>query len=258
MKAIRTIILTLVAITCLQSRAHASVATADSLYNAGNFQQALDEYLAVADSLGTSADLLYNIGNSYYRLDELGNAIVYYERALKLDATHGDARANLEFVNTRIADRPTDDRSLPSRLYDSCLMKATANTWAIVAMVLFVVLVCAVVGYLVFGKVKIRKICFFGGIVVLVADVFVLSLALDASSQSSATDQAIIITPAAELTTAPRHSDDAAGVAFRLHEGTKVQIVDSIAAPDHADTWYEVKVAGQSRAWTQGRNLVII
>lgn len=256
MKKIITLIISLAAL--FNAQALTLTESADSTYTAGDFQGALEQYLSVADSLGTSPDLLYNIGNTYYRLDDLGHAVVYYERALRLDPTHEDGRLNLEFVNTRIADKPQDNRSIVTRLYDRCVNAATANTWAWTAFGLFVVLCVSVVGYLVIAEVKWRKICFFGGGIILILDIFVISLCINGTSRASSASEAVITVPAAQLTTAPRATNDPASQAFLLHEGTKVEIIDSIPGADRASTWYEVRVGGEGRAWVQGSEIEII
>ena len=81
---------------------------ADSAYMQDNFAKATELYLKIAEEEGTSANLYYNIGNCYFRQGKPGMAILYYERALRLDPSDKDARANLEFVNTKITDEPGD------------------------------------------------------------------------------------------------------------------------------------------------------
>jgi len=238
------------------SRADYIVAEADSAYNSLAYARALELYTAVRDSLGTSSDLYYNIGNTYYRLGDLGHAVLWYERALQLDPTNADALTNLEFVNTRIADKPVDDRSLLSRGYDNITASAHPDTWAWVSFALFTLTVLAFIGYLVTTGVFVRKTCFFGGGVLLLLTACSLALAFTGASRSTNHDKAIIISPSAQLSTAPRAASDADSQAFLLHEGTKVEIVDSVIPADRkTDSWYEVKVAGNARAWINGKDI---
>ena len=137
---------------------------ADSAYNELAYSEALRLYEATLDSLGGSADLYYNIANTYYRLQQPGKAILWYERAIMADPTHDDARANLEFVNTTITDKPIDNRSLIKRKYDSLVDSASTDTWAWAATLLFAIAVAGAVVYLISGAVTVRKICFIGGL----------------------------------------------------------------------------------------------
>ena len=100
---LRTIIYSiLLGISTLVADASDLTAKADSAYMNDQFAEAARLYLEAAEQEGTSSDLYYNIGNSYYRQNKLGEAILYYERAIRLDPLNKDARTNLEFVNTRI------------------------------------------------------------------------------------------------------------------------------------------------------------
>lgn len=231
-------------------------ARADSAYNETAYTEALNLYTQALDSLGASTDLYYNIGNTYYRLGDLGRAVLWYERALQLDPTNGDARDNLAFVNTRITDKPVNDQSLVARIYDGMVNAAHPDSWAWITFVLFTVTVVMFVGYLVTHRVMVRKICFFTGGIMILLTVFTASLALTGASRASDHNNAIITSPSAQLSTAPRESIDADTQAFLLHEGTKVEVVDSvIPSTPGATRWYEVKVAGSARAWINGNDM---
>jgi len=71
---------------------------ANKLYETGNFAGARDAYLQLIKAGPLSANLYYNLGNAEWRLGDSGEAAVDYERALALEPSHAEARANLEFV----------------------------------------------------------------------------------------------------------------------------------------------------------------
>lgn len=231
------------------------VQQADSAYNETAYSQALQLYETTLDSIGASSDLYYNIGNTHYRLGDLGRAVLWYERALQLDPTNKDARANLEFVNTRITDKPVDNRSIVTRVYDKIANSQSADTWSWITFTFFVITVIAVIGYIVTNTVVVRKAFFFGGGSVLILTFLSLIITFTAAKRSSSHDNAIIISPAAQLSTAPREATDASTQAFLLHEGTKVSIVDSVKPSEVGQPgWYEVKI-GNARAWINGKDL---
>lgn len=72
------------------------------------FQNRLDEaesiYARLAEEYPQSADLLYNLGNIAFKRGQIGRAIWYYERALKLKPRDADLRANLKFALGRRAE----------------------------------------------------------------------------------------------------------------------------------------------------------
>ena len=92
---------------------------ADSTYNARDYEGAVRLYHKAINDNGPTATIYYNLGNAYYRLGKLGRAVVYYERALSLDPSLTDARTNLDFVNTKILDKPEDDSSFLGNLHES-------------------------------------------------------------------------------------------------------------------------------------------
>lgn len=231
------------------------VEQADSAYNETAYSQALRLYEATLDSIGASSDLYYNIGNTHYRLGDLGRSVLWYERALQLDPTNGDARANLEFVNTRITDKPVDNRSIITRVFDKIANSRSANSWSWLTFAFFVISVVAGVGYLVTNTVAIRKGFFFGGGITIILTILSLIVTLTAANRAASHENAIIVSPSAQLSTAPREATDASTQAFLLHEGTKVAIVDSVIPADASQPrWYEVKI-GNSRAWINGKDL---
>lgn len=248
MKRIFSIIIALVSFCALSAGELAQ--RADSAYMADNYELATDLYRQSIDADGTSSVLYYNLGNAYYRMNDLGRAIVYYERALQLDPTNGDARANLEFVNTQITDKPLDSGSFISDMISNIVAWAHPDTWAWITFALFVIILICVTGYIFLSGVRVRKICFFGGIVIMFVTIGTATMAWMGASRASDHSFAVIVVPAAQLSTTPRVATDPSEQAFLLHEGTKLEIVDSVASPGQSGLkWYEVKVNNSHRAW---------
>lgn len=80
----------------------------------GNCAEAVTGYRKIAAENGISASLLYNLANCYTALGQVGQAVVNYERALRLDPGNPDIEANLEQVRKDAglyqADRPLYER----------------------------------------------------------------------------------------------------------------------------------------------------
>jgi len=230
---------------------------ADSAYNAEDYRLAIELYNKSIAEEGRSSDILYNLGNAYYRADKLGKAVVCYQRALRLDPTNEDARTNLEFVHSRILDRPEDDTAFLAKLHHSLLGSMTANAWAWTAFIMFVILMGAVALYIFSTDVTMRKTGFFGGIVLLVLFAYSLIIASDASSTASSHDSAVVITPTTQLSSAPRAAKTAQDKVVTIHEGTTVEIVDSVPTPDDpvSPMWYNVKINNATKAWLRASDV---
>ena len=230
---------------------------ADSAYLADDYVSAVSLYLAAEQESGSSSALYYNIGNSYYRTGDVGKAILYYKRALKLDPTNRDARQNLLFVMTKTVDKQEDNRSVVKKATDKIILSNTPNGWAVIALIAFVLLLGAVAMYVFSRSVVIRKICFFGGLVILFFDILLVYVAYKSAVDVSGTSVAVVISPNVQLSTVPRNPKDKSEQAFQLHEGAVVEIVDSVKL--NTDTighmWYEVSVDNVHRAWINGADI---
>ena len=102
--------------------------------------------------------------------------------------------------------------------------------------------------------VPVRKASFFGGGIIFLLTVCCVIISFAAANRVTAHDEAIILPPAAQLSTTPREARNQSEQAFLLHEGTKVVIVDSIATPAEGK-WYEVRVGAKERAWIKAADV---
>lgn len=62
-------------------------------YRAGEYEEALSSFMQ-SEHADTNADTQYNIGNTLAKLQQIDQAIAAYDRALKLNPDHEDAKAN--------------------------------------------------------------------------------------------------------------------------------------------------------------------
>ena len=227
---------------------------ADSAYAEDNFSLAEQLYLQAIRQDGTSSTLFYNLGNTYYRQGNLGKAIVNYERALKLDPTNTDASDNLAFVRSKITDRQTDSSSIMEQLWNSIITMFRTNTWAWIAVTLFALFLSGLLLYVFSSVVVIKKISFFGAIIVFLLCFASIIISFAAANRASDNSHAVILPPSAQLSTTPREARTQAEEALLLHEGTKVEIVDSVATQTEGK-WYEVAVGTGERAWIKASDV---
>ena len=80
-------------------------AAGNAAYEAGAYADAIDRYEQTVAAGIVHADLYYNLANAYFKITDLGRAVLWYERALRIDPRHQDARANLAMVRTLLRDQ---------------------------------------------------------------------------------------------------------------------------------------------------------
>ncbi len=249
MKQLYAILILLV--TVFTSSASSVIAQADSAYMRDDYAQAVKLYTEAIDNEGSSTLLYYNLGNAYYRMGQLGKAIVCYERALRLDPTNNDAKTNLEFVNSKITDQAGDNGTFISNTFDKIIDYCHANGWAWIAITSFILFLLSIALYVFASSIMLRKTGFFGAIILILVSVVSNIFAYQAAGKANSHNHAVIIEPSTILSTSPRIPKDRSEEAMLLHEGTKVEILDSVSTTidSIATKWYDVKVDNSHRAW---------
>ncbi|MDE6269910.1 MAG: tetratricopeptide repeat protein [Muribaculaceae bacterium] len=238
--------------------AAASLASqADSAYMNEKFDDAAALYERSITEEAPTADTYYNLGNAYWRAGQAGNAIINYERALRVDPSHADARTNLDFARTKIQDLPEDDSSFLSNLHRDITSIMSPNAWAVTAFVLFLAVAAMAALYIFSQSVAVRKTGFFGGIVLLCFCIYSIVVAAQTAAAPDRHDEAVVIVPTTLLSSTPKAGQSATDKVVAIHEGTKVLVVDSVSAPgpDGAELWYDVKINNSTRAWLHAKDV---
>ena len=105
---------------------------ANALYDAGKFAEAKQRYESLAGRGEWSANLFYNLGNAAYRSSAPGKAVLNYERALALDGSHVEARANLKWL------REQTGAKVPARIWwEYAFPSGAGDVFAVLAVVAF-------------------------------------------------------------------------------------------------------------------------
>ena len=73
----------------------------NQLYSQGKFAEAKQQYDSLVRSGNWSSRLFYNLADAEWKLGDFGAAALNYERALALEPSLSEARANLQFVQNR-------------------------------------------------------------------------------------------------------------------------------------------------------------
>lgn len=114
--------------SCVAASGAADFSQANALYEGGKFDEAQRAYEALVQGGNLQANVFYNLGNSAFRLGQPGRAALGYERALILEPSHPEARANLNYVRER-----TGAKLMPADWWTHLLAPLPAGAWAVVA-----------------------------------------------------------------------------------------------------------------------------
>jgi tetratricopeptide (TPR) repeat protein len=107
---------------------------ANDLYQKGDYDGAIESYLAVLSGGVDNAALHYNLGNAYFKTGRLGIAIACYHRALRLEPRNDDIRANLEFARQYLVDKVDPTAQSPIWMwYKSLVLFYTTDEWAVLS-----------------------------------------------------------------------------------------------------------------------------
>ena len=254
-KAIFSLIIVLLALPL--AAGNANIDRANQAYKQELFNEALKLYLQEAEQTGVSSSLYCNIGDTYYRLKDNVHAVLYYERALLLDPSNNDARFNLEFVRGKMQLPDDAGDSWFSNWVDQTVSRLSSNTWAIIAIITFLLFLAGLAAYLFMDNVLMRKIGFFGGALMIVASILANLAAFHVYHKATSGNGAIVMPETVTLSTAPRAPRDKNEEAFELQQGTHVEIVDSISDKT-SGKWLQVSTAGGHKAWLNAKDVEVI
>ena len=224
---------------------------ANSDYSQGLWQDAISTYRSVEELGLESAPLYCNIGNAYFKNKDYTMAIVYYERALKLDPSYSDAEYNLQIASDFVQDRiePVPEFILKTWTRGLCY-SVDSNTWAVIALCLFALTAAAVLVFLLAASSTLKRTGFFSAIVFLLLTVFSVIFSFWQKNDYMKADAAVIMAPVISVKSSP--SDEASTDLFILHEGTKVNILDEVG------DWRNIELADGRQGWIAAADLEII
>lgn len=74
-------------------------------YKADNFPAAISAFSKIADGGVNNGKLFYNLGNAYLKNNDIGHAVLWYERALKLMPGDPDLNFNHQYALTLVKDQ---------------------------------------------------------------------------------------------------------------------------------------------------------
>ena len=223
---------------------------AGEAFAAGQWQNALNYYQMIEGENLESADLYYNIGNAYFKLDDIPHAILYYERALKLDPAHDDAAHNLEIARQMTLDKidVVPDFILVS-WFRGIRQGLSADAWAWITLALAAIVGVLFLLFRIGGSTALRTVSFIGACIFAVLTVGTFLFSLQQKRAITRQDSAIVTTPVCSVKSSPAEGGK---TVFVLHEGTKIRLLDNVG--DFA----KISIADGRQGWASTSTFEVI
>lgn len=201
-------------------------------YQAGDFATAKERYEDLTKEGNGGLALSLNLGNTYYRLGKMGQARLWYERALDAAPRDEDARYNRDLVRDRVGEKETANDGLRSLAGILWILASLAN-------VLFFAL-------LALGLSRESEWIWWGRWVLGLLFAILLTGAIAAQRQMSVR-YGVVIADRAEARTGPSAQEQ---VGFVAPEGHRVVLLDRL------NDWVQIGVPAKGlKGWVQSADV---
>ena len=235
------ILFTMSAAVCYGDTDEQLLLRADSAYQQENYAEAITLYEQIAANGNEGAILFYNLGNAYYKSGENAKALLWYERAHKLDPADEDIQHNIAFVNRKIIDKID---AVPETLFAQWWRKVTdlmsERQWAVLSIIGSFLLFLSIGAYLFARSGGLRTtgfVTFWISIIVIVFSVIFANRQKEKATQHT---EAIVMDLVVDAKNAPNASGKNL---FVIHEGLKVQITNEM------NGWVEIRLPNGEKGW---------
>lgn len=223
---------------------------ADSAYAQADYEKAIKLYNKLAEQNKTT-DVCYNLGCAYYRIDDMAHSVLWFERALKLDPSNKDVLFNLEMARSKTIDKIVPQHEFILFTYFKAMTNwFSLRTWTIIALLSFVLVLVSLLIFYASDSIFMRKLAFSSAVLLLLVTLLSNVCAVQQRNFKQTHTSGIIVSPAVTVKSTPA---DNGNDLFVLHEGSKVEILDS-----SLKEWCEVSIADGKVGWIPKKSFDLI
>ncbi|WP_418603726.1 tetratricopeptide repeat protein [Hwangdonia sp.] len=223
---------------------------ANTLYNQGKYAEAIDKYTAILETGNHSAELYFNLANAHYKLNNIAPSIYFYEKALLLSPHDDEIKNNMAFAKNMTIDAiDVVPESGISKFIKSTTNMMAYDVWAKISVAL---VLCFVILFLIyyFAYSTINKrLAFIGSLTSLFLMCVSLTFAFHKFNIDKKNKPAIVFAQESKVKSEPNSRSEES---FRLHEGTKVQVLDTV------NEWKKIKLADGKTGWISSNDIKLL
>ncbi|CDF81093.1 BatE [Formosa agariphila KMM 3901] len=222
----------------------------NTLYNEGKYAEAIDKYQAILDSNMQSSEVFFNLGNAHYKLNHVGPSIYYFEKALQLAPRDKEIKNNIAYARNMTIDAIDVVPEVGiSKLLKNITNVMSFDGWAITTVILFILFVVLFISYYFAEYTNKKRAAFSSSIIILIVGCFTLFFAFHNYNQHKKDNPAIIFAQESQVKNEPNLSSPEA---FKLHEGTKVQVLDTV------NNWKKIKLSDGKTGWISSADIKVL
>ncbi|MFT4781782.1 MAG: tetratricopeptide (TPR) repeat protein [Psychroserpens sp.] len=228
----------------------AAFSQANALYNDGNYTEALSRYKSILEQEEHSAELYYNIANAHYKLNNVAPSIYYYEKALLLKPNDKEILNNIAYAKNMTIDAI---EIIPEVGFSRLINKATNtmvfDNWAKLSVIFVVLFVLLFLMYYFSQSTRKKRLAFVTSLSSLVLAFVALAFAFNSYGLEQKNQPAIVFAQESQIKSEPNLRS---AEAFKLHEGTKVQVIDTVS------NWSKIKLSDGKTGWVVSNDIKML
>jgi tetratricopeptide (TPR) repeat protein len=223
---------------------------ANALYNEGKYVEAIDTYESILESEVHSTELYFNLANANYKLNNIAPSIYYYEKALQLSPNDKEIESNLTFAKNMTIDAIDKVPQVGfSRIINNVVNTFNTDVWAKIAVSGVIVFVLLFLMYHFSYGTSRKRIAFVTSIISLFVACFSVALAFQKESLDKKDNPAIVFVQESRVKSEANKTSEEV---FRLHEGTKVQVLETY------EDWKKIQLSDNSTGWIPSKDLKLL
>ncbi|MEO6521319.1 MAG: tetratricopeptide repeat protein [Mucilaginibacter sp.] len=210
-------------------------------YAKGKYADAAKTYQSILNNGNQSATVYFNLGNAYYKQGDIPSAILYYEKAHKINPGDDDINFNIQLCNLKTTDKidPTPDIFL-TKWWEAIVMAFSVGTLGWLSILFFIAGSGVFIAYLYSQSVSLKRTSFFTAMGLISIGLITIILAATQVHYFASHKQAIVFSNAVNVKSEPGAGSKNL---FVIHEGTKVDVLEN------SNNWMRVRLLNGNEGW---------
>lgn len=222
----------------------------NTLYNQGKYAEAIKKYEALLDKNEHAVALYFNLANAHYKLNNIAPSVYYFEKAKLLSTDDKDIENNLVFAQNMTVDAID---TLPevgfSRIFKNIVNTFSSDSWAKLAISGILVFVLFFLLYHFTSATSQKRVAFVISVLGFLVAVFSLVIAFQKNNLEIKNNPAIVFAQESRVKADPNNTSEEV---FRLHEGIKVQVLESY------ENWCKIEIADKTTGWIPSEDVKLL